>query len=117
MEDDTDLRRMFRHALTMAGFSVADVGNGLDALRQIDSQLPDAIVLDLGLPVVSGHAVLQEVAAHAHTRNIPVVVVTGQVSGIDPREVACMLRKPVSPDELVFVVRRCIAAGGGPAPA
>jgi len=111
VEDDADLRRMFRHALTFAGFDVQEVGDGLAALRAIEADRPHGIVLDLGLPLVSGHTVLQDVAAQAHTRQIPVVVVTGQPGDHDGLEVACVLRKPVSPDELVIVVRRCLASG------
>ena len=36
--------------------------------------------LDIGLPLISGVVVRQELAAHAHTRDIPVVIVTGSAS-------------------------------------
>ncbi len=55
----------------MAGFDVREAGTGLDALTSIDRWPPDLIVLDLTLPTVSGFAVLQELAGHAHTRHIP----------------------------------------------
>jgi CheY-like chemotaxis protein len=61
------------------------------------------------LPHVSGHAVLQEIAASAHTRNIPVVVVTGSPEPLDYLDVFCVLRKPIASDELITVVRRCLA--------
>jgi DNA-binding response OmpR family regulator len=111
VEDDADLRRMFRRALTFAGFDVQEVGDGLAALRAIEADTPHAIVLDLGLPLVSGHMVLQDVAGQAHTRQIPVVVVTGQPGDHEGLEVACLLRKPVTPDQLVSVVRKCLISG------
>jgi DNA-binding response OmpR family regulator len=115
VEDDVDLRRMFRTALALAGFDVLEAGNGLDALRVIDAHPPAAVILDLGLPIVSGEAVRQEIAAHAHTRHVPVIVVTGQPGTHDALDAACLLRKPVSPDRLVHVVKSCIASGGGSA--
>ena len=115
VEDDGDLRRMFRTALALAGFDVIEAGNGLDALRVLDANPPHAVILDLGLPVMSGEAVRQEIAAHAHTRHVPVIVVTGQPGAHDTLDAACILRKPVSPDRLVHVVKNCIAAGGGSA--
>ena len=115
VEDDADLRRMFRTALALAGFDVVEAGNGLDALRVLDSNPPHAVVLDLGLPLMSGEVVRQEIAAHAHTRHVPVIVVTGQPGGHETLEAACVLRKPVSPARLVHVVRSCIASGGGSA--
>lgn len=70
------------------------------------------VILDLGLPFMSGAAVRQEIAAHAHTRSVPVIIVTGQPGSHDALEAACVLRKPVSPDRLIQVVNACIASGG-----
>lgn len=113
VEDDDDLRAMYGFALRTDGFLVREAGDGLDALRILDEDPPDAIVLDLGLPIVSGHVVRQEIAAHAHTRSIPVVVVTAADVTMESLDVACLLRKPVWPDRLIEAVRRCLAAGGG----
>ena len=115
VEDDYDLRRMFRTALALAGFEVLEAGDGLDALRVLDANRPEAVVLDLGLPIMSGEAVRQEIAAHAHTRQVPVIVVTGQPGTHEALDAACILRKPVSPDRLVQVVKTCIATSRGSA--
>jgi DNA-binding response OmpR family regulator len=111
VEDDADLRRMFRTALTLAGFAVHDVAVGMEALRYIDLEPPDLIVLDLMLPDISGLVIRQEIAAHAHTRRIPIVVVTGMSIDLSRLDVACLLRKPVTPDELVRVVQSCLMTG------
>ena len=103
---------MFKSALTFGGYEVLEAGDGLEAHRQWDVTDLDGIVLDLGLPVISGHIVLQEVAAQAHARRVPVVVVVTALSG--PHELpqaACVLTKPVTPERLVGTVRRCLAAG------
>lgn len=113
VEDDADLRRMFRTALALAGYDILEAADGLEALRVLDTYPPTAVILDLGLPVISGHAVRQEIAAQAHTRHVPVIVVTGQPGTHDELDATCILRKPVSPDRLVHVVKTCIAAGGG----
>ena len=111
VEDDADLRRLYRTALTLAGFEVYDVAVGLDALRRLDTQRPDLIVLDLMLPDISGVVIRQEIAAHAHTANIPIVVVTGSTKDLKDLEVPCVLRKPVTPEELVRTVRSCLTTG------
>lgn len=111
VEDDADLRRMFRASLALAGYEILEAANGLDALRLLDTSPPSAVILDLGLPFLSGAAVRQEIAAHAHTRHVPVIVVTGQAGTHDELEATCVLRKPVSPERLVHVVKTCIAAG------
>lgn len=111
VEDDDELRRMFRTSLLLEGFEVIEAGDGLAALTRIDREPPDLIVLDLMLPNLSGVAVRQEIAAHALTREIPIVVVTGSAMKTDYLDVECVLRKPVAPEELVAAVKRCFQRG------
>jgi PleD family two-component response regulator len=47
VEDDVDLRRMFRAWLKLAGFNVQEAADGLEALRMVETHPPDAVVLDL----------------------------------------------------------------------
>lgn len=111
VEDDEDLRRLFRTALILAGYDVLEAGDGLEALLRIDQSPPDLVVLDLVLPRLSGIVVQQEIAAQAVTRDIPVVVITGSALEPEILDVACFLRKPISPDQLVDAVRKCLASG------
>lgn len=109
VEDDHSLRRMYRFALALAGYTVQEAPDGLEALHLIDAGPPDIVVLDLTLPHVSGLAVRQEIAAHARTRDIPIIVVTGSAEELPG--VPCVLRKPVTPEQLVQAVRSCLACG------
>ena len=103
---------MFRQALNFAGYDVREAGDGTTALQEIDRRPPDLVVLDLILPTLDGFAVHAELAARAHTRHIPVVVVTGWTrDDLDRLNVPCVLRKPVSPEELVAAVRKCLQSG------
>ena len=111
VEDDADLRRMFRMALIVAGFDVEEAGDGVEALRLVENRTPDLVVLDLVLRALDGLSVQQELAARAVTRHIPVVIVTGSTLEAGGLNVACVLRKPVMPDELVQTVSMCLAFG------
>lgn len=111
VEDDEDLRRLLRTALTLSGYTVEEAGDGLEALRKIDQAPPDLVVLDIMLPNMSGLVVQQEIAAHVMTRQIPVVIITGSAVDVDPTRVACILRKPIAPDKLIATVQTCLAAG------
>jgi len=102
---------MYRAALGFGGFNVVEAADSLTALHFLDQRLPDIVVLDLMLPTVSGLIVQQEIAAHAHTRDIPIVIVTASDMCLDHVDVPCVLRKPVSPDRLVDAVRNCLSAG------
>lgn len=111
VDDDADLRRLFRMTLTVAGYDVDEAGDGLDALQLIENRAPDLVVLDLVLRSLDGVSVQQELAARAHTRHIPIVIVTGSTLDTAGLDVACVLRKPVMPDDLIRTVAQCLAAG------
>jgi DNA-binding response OmpR family regulator len=114
VEDDPQLRNMYRMALRAAGYAVVAVEDGADALRQIEQALPALVVLDLGLPRLDGRDVHSELKARSDTRNIPVVVVTGaDIDGLDTRDFACILRKPCDADRLVVAVEQCLRRAGG----
>jgi two-component system OmpR family response regulator len=109
VEDDQELRHLYRATLMLAGYDVREARGGFEALRQLDSHSPDAVVLDLLLPGIDGFTVRQELAAHARTRTIPIVVVTGVLENLDRLDVACVLTKPVSPERLLIAVRGCLS--------
>jgi two-component system phosphate regulon response regulator PhoB len=107
-DDDDALRKMYRMELELGGFEVQEARNGLDALYRIDSDPPDAILLDIEMPLVSGVVVRQDIAARAATRDIPVIVLTGSAEDFDWLDVACVLRKPLPAGSLVEAVVKCI---------
>ena len=108
VEDDVPLRTMWRTALRLEGFDVVEAGDGIEALRLIELSPPDLVLLDLGLPHVDGISVRQDLAAQVFSRNIPIVVVTGSTQDLSYLDVNCVLRKPVTVDQIVRVVQRCI---------
>ena len=109
VEDDPYLRNLYRTALTSAGYSVVAVEDGVDALRRVEDETPNAVVLDLGLPRLNGRDVHRELQARPGTREIPVVVVSGtDMSDLDPGDFASVLRKPVLPDAVVSAVDRSL---------
>lgn len=100
---------MFRSALRAEGYSVVAVEDGIDALNYLDSHTPSAVVLDLGLPRLHGRDVLAEMGAQGLTRMVPVIVVTAESHPLlNELDYACVLRKPIGPDELIASVRGCI---------
>ena len=114
VEDDQATREMYDCALRLSGFEVSSARDGLSALRFIEQQVPDVVVLDLDLPNVSGLDVHQEILAHAETRDIPIVVVTGTTWNV-PGTVFRTLRKPFVSDVLVVAVRLALAQRTAPA--
>jgi two-component system response regulator ResD len=111
VEDDAAVRRMYRAALAFAGYDVVEAHDGPAALLVLEQRTADIVVLDLILPTLNGIAVQQEIAAHASTCHIPIVIVTGSDMSLAGINVPCILRKPITPEELVNTVRACLSAG------
>lgn len=111
VEDDADVRRLYRTILSLAGYDVEEAGDGVDALRLVENRAPDLIVLDLVLRSLDGLSVQQELAARALTSRIPIVIVTGSTIDTASLQVACVLRKPVMPDDLLKTVKHCLTSG------
>jgi DNA-binding response OmpR family regulator len=107
VEDDTDLRGMFRTALTVAGFDVREAADGYDALVMLEQGKTDLMVLDLRMPLVSGLDVLEDM--RARNENVPVVVVTASPDDLSHLSVECVLKKPVTPEKLIATVTACLA--------
>ena len=115
VEDDHQLRALYSTELRLAGFEVRESGDGLRALHELDYEpTPDCIVLDLMLPVLSGHAVKHELAASAEMHDIPVIVITGSDANLDRFGARAVLRKPFLAADLVEAVERCTRSDDEP---
>ncbi|MEA2466395.1 MAG: hypothetical protein QOJ57_521 [Thermoleophilaceae bacterium] len=76
VEDDAELREMVRRALVREGFDVTGRANGGDALRAVEHEHPDALVLDIGLPDSDGRDVCQAMRGRGVTA--PVLFLTAR---------------------------------------
>ena len=107
VDDDLDLVDVVRTALEREGFAVDDASDGATALDKIAGDMPELVVLDLGLPKVRGLDVLRQVRADTA---VPVIVLSGRSDEAD-RIIGLELGaddyvvKPFSPRELVARVR------------
>ena len=100
---------MYSAMLRLEGFTVVGVEDGVDALRHLEISHPAAVVLDLGLPRLGGRDVQLEIRHHRETSDIPIVIVTGEDTGdLDPKDFACILRKPIDPQSLIAAVQNCL---------
>jgi CheY-like chemotaxis protein len=110
VEDDAALRDFYRTELTIVGYRVVALSDGVAALQWLEGERPDAIVLDLGLPRLGGWDLHRELTSHPETRDIPIIVVTGQAADVNESDFACVVRKPIRSHELIATVQRCLAA-------
>lgn len=120
VEDEPTLAAQLRDALTSAGYAVDCADNGRDAHFAGEVEPYDAIVLDLGLPVIDGLTVLQRWRAAGRT--MPVLILTARdawhekVAGIDAGA-DDYLTKPFHMEELLARLRALIRRAAGQASA
>ena len=83
VEDEAHIATMLRYNLEKAGFGVFEVATGDEALHQIAEHKPDAVLLDWGLPGVSGYEVCRQIRASAEHRALPVIMLTARGDEVD----------------------------------
>src|SRR5215218_6839423 len=80
VDDEPQMRRALRSALTTYGFEVSLADGGAAALETIATWLPDAIVLDLVMPEVDGLSVLHETRTWS---SVPIIVLSARGAEAD----------------------------------
>lgn len=110
IDDEPPIRKLLRMGLTTQGYVILEASNGKMALELL-AQDPDVIILDLGLPDIQGHDLLQMI----RTRNdgVPIVVLSsrddeaGKVQALD-LGADDYLTKPFGMDELLARMRAAL---------
>lgn len=82
-DDEVYIVHILEFSLNMEGYEVISATSGEEALRKIESQQPDLIVLDVMMPGLSGHEVCRRLRADARTREIPIIFLTARDSLAD----------------------------------
>jgi DNA-binding response OmpR family regulator len=83
VEDDEDNLTIIRRLLQGANYEVAAVMSGGDALKLLQTETFDVILLDIMMPDISGLDVLQKIKAESATADLPVILVTARSSDDD----------------------------------
>ena len=76
VEDDRAVRDALRRVLTLAGYDAATADDGAEALDQVAQRLPDAVVLDIGLPGVDGLEVCRRLRRAGD--RVPILMLTAR---------------------------------------
>lgn len=113
VDDELDVLELLNINLRRAGHQVVLATNGLAAVEQAQTVIPDLMVLDLMLPELHGFHVCEAIRRHSSTRHIPIIMLTAWASessrvlglefGADD-----YLTKPFSPRELVLRVEKML---------
>ena len=110
IEDEPGIRNILRSSLEASGFEVVLADDGLRGIGVARRQRPDAIVLDLMMPVMDGHTVLDVLRADEKTRYLPVVVLSALTQQTvkdrcHAQGVASFIAKPFDPSDVAAALR------------
>lgn len=108
VDDDDATREESRLLLEAHGAEVATAVNGEAALEALETQPPDVVLMDLGMPGMDGFSVVEELRRRPASRGggVPVGALTGYMSAVDQARAfrvgfQAYLIKPVEPEVLV----------------
>jgi CheY-like chemotaxis protein len=107
IDDDDDTRVCVVAVLEDDGYEVLGVSNGRDALEVLTGgYLPDLVLLDLMMPIMSGWELLDELAKVPQLADLPVVVFTAAGDPVprNARLTKPVVRKPIDIDLLLRLV-------------
>src|SRR5579872_2544377 len=80
VEDEPQLAALVREALIAAGYSVSVAGDGIDALRLLETHAADLVILDWMLPGIDGLEVCRRIRARSIT---PILMLTARAEEVD----------------------------------
>ncbi|HZL53762.1 MAG TPA: response regulator, partial [Terracidiphilus sp.] len=89
IDDEDDIREVAALSLeSMAGWQVNLASSGADGIRSALADPPDAILMDVMMPLMDGPTTFKEMQAMPAIAHIPVILLTAKVQGVDQRRFA-----------------------------
>ena len=116
VEDDDNIRRILGIQLEGAGYDVITAEDGEAALRVLQSETPDLVLLDVMMPHMDGFTVCRKIRADHRHAQLPVIFLTAK-TGQKARVEGLLegandyVEKPYEADELIARVKNLIAWG------
>jgi CheY-like chemotaxis protein len=119
VDDDPIMHRVLKHYLEERGYETLTAGTGGQAIEVANNELPDLILLDVGMPDMSGLAALRQLKEQAATRLIPVIVITAHADRTTQLEskisgAAAFLTKPFRLAELLDALQKILPSDNLP---
>ena len=120
VEDNADIREIYRLRFEVAGFIVVTSSNGLDFLTRIQEEKPDVVLLDLMMPEMDGYSAMQSLQQNfeenSELKKIPIIVLSNLGEDADVTKAlssgaSYYLRKSdYDGDDLVLKVKEIVSA-------
>ena len=114
VDDDEGVTQTFARMLRLEGYQVQTAVSAETGLMEAEESRPDAIILDLRMPLVDGLGFLRRLRAQPNQRNTPVAIVTGdyfldEAVSNELQQLGAELRfKPLWLEDLVGLARNLL---------
>ena len=114
VDDEPNIILSLEFLMEQAGFTVTTAEDGEQALAYVARATPDLILLDIGLPGISGFDVLEQLRAQPVTERLPVVILTAHGREVEREKGMALgaddyITKPFSTQGLVDKVRQLLS--------
>jgi CheY-like chemotaxis protein len=119
-DDSVTVQRVVELSFAHEDIRVISVGDGRRAVQALDSSGADIVLVDVEVPEIDGYGVAAHVRRSDQLRDIPVVLMTGELGAIDEARAkvlgcAGVVTKPFEPQALVKRVKELLSRAGGQA--
>jgi CheY-like chemotaxis protein len=112
-EDNPVNRELLRELLEARGYNVTEAPDGQEALRMIEQAHPDILLLDIGMPILDGFAVVRKIRANPSLATLTVLAVTAYAMQGDRENILNAgfdgyLSKPINARDLANELERLL---------
>ncbi len=112
-DDEAHILHVVSMKLRNAGFEVLTAMDGEEALEVCNAEIPDMLITDFQMPIMSGLELCKAMRSSEQTKNIPAIMLTARGFDIEPAEmidagIATVLAKPFSPREILNKVQELL---------
>ena len=115
VDDSPSIRVALKIALTNAGYSVAEAGDGAEGIAKAKASAFDLIITDLNMPVMDGLTMIEELRRMPDQTGVPIVFLTTESDDAVKQEAKAAgatgwITKPFKPEQLLGVVAKLVRA-------
>jgi CheY-like chemotaxis protein len=120
VEDDQIVANIYRNKFTVEGYKVEVASDGLSGMDMVSSFQPDAVILDLMLPTMTGVEFVKRIRGNPQTENLPVIVFSNTYLTNMVQEAwkagatKCLSKANCTPKQVIEVLQSTLGANGAP---